>query len=327
MGDARQVHIARWAAHLIDSGYDVTTASLEPITGVPGDCKRIRIPSALPDFVRYPTAVPAVRRIIHRFKPGVINAHFAPNYGVIAAMSGFQPWVLSTWGSDIMLLPQRSAFHSARTRFVINRASYITSDADVMSERLVELGADPKRIITFPFGVDRNIFSPLPRTGTDNSDAPRVLSTRKIESIYNLDIIVAAWPEVAKSLDASTLTIAGTGSLAGKIREEAEQSGAARTIAFVGDITHDGMPRLLREHDIFLSIASSDTTSVSLLEAMACGLFPIVSDIPANREWIRHGENGLLVPPRDSHLLARAIVDAWDDRDLRDAAKKRNADL
>lgn len=43
---------------------------------------------------------------------------------------------------------------------------------------------------------------------------------------------------------------------------------------------------LLYKNDVFISIPSSDSTSVSLLEAMCCGLFPIVSDLPANREWI-----------------------------------------
>ena len=346
LGDARQVHIKRWSRYLIDSGYDVITASLDPIAGVPGRLEQIRIPDFLPDVLRYPMAVPAARRIIRRFSPHLVNAHFTPNYGVIAALSGFQPWVLSTWGSDIMLLPQRSPFHSARTRYVIKRAASITSDADVMSERLVTLGADPNRVVTFPFGVDRNVFYPVETDGarhpggqtTGAADAERektrrrgpaapharVLSNRKHEAVYNIDTIISAWPQVARVLDTPALTVAGTGSLSKKLRASAQ---SAPGIDFTGDVAHENIPALLRKHDIFVSIASSDTTSVSLLEAMACGLFPVVSDIPANREWIRHGKNGLLVPPRDARALADAVVMAWNNHELRLTAKNHNVDL
>jgi glycosyltransferase involved in cell wall biosynthesis len=325
LGDARQVHLKRWSRYLIDADYDVITASLEPVEGIPGKREQIRVPEVLPDCLRYPMAVPAVRGIIRRFAPHLINAHFTPNYGVIAAMSGFRPWVLSTWGSDIMLLPERSPFHMIRTKFVIERADCVTSDAVVMSEKLVTLGATPSRVLTFPFGVDRNVFYPAQRTGT--GDAPLVLSNRKIEPIYNIDTIISAFPGVTSSLAGAKLTVAGSGALAKKLRTEVMRTNAAPSIDFVGDVEHARMPGLLRKHDIFVSIASSDTTSVSLLEAMACGLFPIVSDVPANREWIRDGENGLIVPPRAPDKLARAIIDAWDNKELRNSAKKQNADL
>lgn len=335
MGDARQVHLQRWSRYLIDAGYDVITASLEPMDGIPGNLERIRVPDALPDFLRYPMAVPAVRKIIRRFKPHLVNAHFVPNYGVIAAMSGFQPWVLSTWGSDIMLLPQRSAFHKTRTQFVIKRAACITSDADVMSERLVTLGADPERVVTFPFGVDRGMFYPerehQPGPGAPQQDpggaGPRILSNRKIEDVYNIDTIISAWPEVNRAIPEASLTIAGAGSLADSLRQRSKNLDANRPIEFAGEIAHRDMPGLLRKHDIFLSIASSDTTSVSLLEAMACGLFPVLSDIPANREWVRHGENGFLVRPRDPHALAQTIIDAWNNPGLRNSAEQKNASL
>ncbi len=325
LGDARQVHLKRWSRFLIDTGYDVITASLEPVDGIPGKSEWIRISDVPPDCLRYPMAVPAVRRIIRRFAPHLINAHFAPNYGVIAAMIGHRPWVLSTWGSDIMLLPQRSVFHKMRTEFVIRRADSITSDADVMSQRLAALGADPSRVITVPFGVDRNVFYTARRSGP--GDGPLVLSNRKIEAIYNIATIISAFPEVKRSLRGAALTVAGSGSLSKTLRAEATRSGALTSIDFVGEVDHARMPGLLRKHDIFVSVASSDTTSVSLLEAMACGLFPIVSDIPANREWISHGENGMLVPPRDAEALSHAIIDAWANGKLRDAAKKQNADL
>jgi glycosyltransferase involved in cell wall biosynthesis len=287
--------------------------------------RRITIPRLIPDFARYPLAVFNIRTLLTRFRPDIVNAHFIPNYGVIAALTGFSPWVLSTWGSDVMLLPQKSPFHMWRTRLVIARADAITSDADVMSRRLVELGAQPDRVVTFPYGVDRAAFFPASAPPADGE--PRILCNRKMEAIYNVSTLVDAFAEVSKSLTDAHLTLAGDGAMRRSLEKKAVESGAGSLIRFVGEVPHAEMPDLLRRHELFVSVALSDTTSVSLLEAMACGLFPIVSDIAANREWIEHGVNGFVVSARDSTALARAIVAAWIDRDLREAAKRRNADL
>jgi glycosyltransferase involved in cell wall biosynthesis len=323
LGDARQVHLQRWEIYLRDSGYDVFTASLESVDEIGGPSSRIHIPALLPHFLRYPMAVPAVRRIVKRFEPDLVNAHFLPNYGVIAALSGFVPWVLSTWGSDIMVLPEKTAFHMYRTRRVIQSASYITSDADVMTTKLVELGASPERVVTFPFGVDRSVFHPP--SARDDTSGLRILSNRKLEAVYNIETIIAAFPKVLKREPSAMLTIAGTGDRKGSLSAMAARTTPAKTVHFAGHVAHDDMPDVLRRHDIYVSPTLSDTTSVSLLEAMACGLFPVVSDLPANHEWIEHGKNGYLIPGRDAGRLAEAVIEAWQNGGLRRAAAETNA--
>jgi glycosyltransferase involved in cell wall biosynthesis len=328
LGDARQVHIHRWSRYLDEMGFDVLTLSLEPVKGVVGFRRRIAVPRFLPAFARYPLAVPEIRGILARYRPHVVSAHFVPNYGVIAALIGRAPWVLSAWGSDIMMLPEKSAFHLRRTRFVIRRADYITSDAEVMTRRLVELGARPDRVITFPYGVDRNLFSPAARAPAPaRRGGPAIVCNRKLEPVYNVAAVLDAFADVKRDLPDASLTIAGSGSLARALAQRARRAGLADTVRFTGDVPHDRMPGLLQDHDVFVSVSLSDTTSVSLLEAMACGLFPIVSDIPANREWIEDGLNGAVVDPSDPGAIARAIEAAWENRALREAAAKKNAGL
>jgi glycosyltransferase involved in cell wall biosynthesis len=87
------------------------------------------------------------------------------------------------------------------------------------------------------------------------------------------------------------------------------------------------MPRLdaqLRAAHVYVSTSKSDSTSVSLLEAMAAGCFPVVSDIPANREWVTDGDTALLFPPGDAEALARCLRRAASDAPLRDRAAARN---
>lgn len=324
MGDARQVHLKRWAEYFIDAGYEVASFSLERPDSYPGHIRHLRVPVFLPHFVRYLLAVPAVKDMIRRLDPHVINAHFVPNYGMIAAVAGHKPWVLSTWGSDIMTDPEKSPFHRFRTRHVLHRATRITSDARVMTEKIVSMGVPAGRVITFPFGVDLDKFGP----GTDPLEGgPRILSNRKLAPVYSVDTVIDAFPAVRETLRQAALTVAGDGELRADLTARAERSIARRAIVFVGNVDHDRVPALLKDHHIFVSTALSDTTSVSLLEAMACGLFPIVSDIPANREWIEDGVNGRLVPVQQPMQLAVSIIEAWKDAPLRERALRANLEL
>ena len=84
------------------------------------------------------------------------------------------------------------------------------------------------------------------------------------------------------------------------------------------------MPSFLSEADIYVSTSLHDGTSVSLLEAMAAGVFPIVTDIPANREWITDGENGFLIPKDRETLLASRIIDAIHDKPLLEESQRKN---
>ena len=320
LGDARQVHLRRWALYFSGYGYDVLTVSLENGDGFPTAFHRIQVSEVLPDAVRYPLASVMVRRIAHQFRPDVVSAHFVPNYGLIAALVSPRPWVLSTWGSDVMTDPQKSEFHRRRVGFVMARAAWITSDAEVMSERIRAFGVPAGRILTFPYGVDTATFRPA----TVPASGPRIVTNRKLEPVYSVETVVDAFAAVREALPDAALTIAGEGSRAAALRAQASHSTAATAITFVGNVEHARMPALLQAHHVYVSAARSDTTSVSLLEAMACGLFPVVTDIPANREWITDGVNGRLVPPGEATKFAVAIIDSWRDTELRERAAGTN---
>ncbi len=321
LGDARQVHLRRWASHFAQHGYDVLTLSLEDGDEFPTPFRRIRITSLLPDALRYPLAASVVRGIAGSFRPHVVNAHFVPNYGMIAALVFGRRWVLSTWGSDVMTDPAKSAFHRWRVGFVLRRAGWVTSDAAVMTERIRDFGVPVDRILTFPYGVDVSAFHPERARATTG---PRIVTNRKLEDVYSVETVIDAFAAVREALPDASLTVAGDGSRGAALRGRAQRSPAAAAITFVGAVDHARMPALLQSHHVYVSASRSDTTSVSLLEAMACGLFPVVTDIEANREWIVDGESGRLVPPGEATRLAVAIIDAWRDSELRERALRIN---
>jgi len=99
------------------------------------------------------------------------------------------------------------------------------------------------------------------------------------------------------------------------------------SVDFIGTVGHDRMPALLGRADVFVSTSPSDGNNISLNEAMACGTFPVATDIPANRNWIRDGRNGLLYPCRDVERLADAIVRALQRPEWRTSVMPENWEI
>jgi glycosyltransferase involved in cell wall biosynthesis len=100
--------------------------------------------------------------------------------------------------------------------------------------------------------------------------------------------------------------------------------GIARQVSFLGRQRPAEIAGHLSAADIFVSTSLSDGNNISLNEAMACGAFPVVTDIPANREWINHGENGFLTDAKDPAALTAYLNRALMDGELRSRAAASN---
>src|SRR4029077_1457783 len=120
------------------------------------------------------------------------------------------------------------------------------------------------------------------------------------------------------------LEIAGDGSRRPALERLAAERLPAGGFRLVGRLAPDALAAALQRAEIFLSASRSDSTSLSLLEAMACGAVPVVSDIEGNREWVRGGEGARLFPPGDAAALARALEGALDDPAWRARARAHN---
>ena len=205
------------------------------------------------------------------------------------------------------------------------------SPADLLDRRAEP--ADRRAELVEAPAVLRSSFDKL-RMPQDGEAPPAftILSTRSWEPIYGVDVIAKAFVLAARQRPELRLFMLGNGSLAGELRRifaqtwpgspasSIAQSAAqnAPTVVYPGHIGFADLPRYYRQADLYLSASHSDGSSISLLEAMGCGLPVLVSDIPGNREWViqadRPGQNGWLFPDGDVNALARAIVHAVEER-------------
>ncbi len=318
LANASVVHTRRWVDHFRARGHDVRLYSLEP---GPAGLAMTPLPrSPLPGVLRYPLAVPALRRELTAFQPDLVDAHYVPNYGVMAALAGRRPFSLAAWGSDLLLAAGRHPWQRARARFALTRASLVLCDAENLAEAARRAGAPREHVRVIPWGVDRARFRP----GVTR-ERGLVLSTRMHEPVYDLPVVIEGCARVLATHAHAQLVLAGDGTL----RPALERLAAARLPAgrfrFVGRVEPDELAAWLARAEVAVSASRSDSTSQSLLESLAAGAVPVVSDIAGNREWVHSGASARLFPVGDADALAAAVRAVLDDPAWAAAARERGA--
>jgi len=259
----------------------------------------------------------------------LIHTHWAiPTglIGIIASALSRTPHIVTIHGSDFRLAMESSPLLKRIFIYVCKRANHINCVSEVMRRGIEALGIEGAKISTFPMGVDETFFEAgrnrksIMQKGRDFT----ILSNRNLLPIYNVSLLIRSIPMVLEKESKIRFLIAGDGTEKESLQKEVEYLNVGSFVEFLGRIPHSEMPNLLADTDIYVSTSLYDGTSVSLLEAMACGAFPIVTDILSNREWISDGENGFLIPTEDSSVLAGKIVNAVCNRELFKESSEKN---
>lgn len=326
LAHAPSTHTALWARALAARGHAIRLLSAEP--GAPGPVPTRVVGAGVPlQALRYASARGAVREEIRRFKPDVTVAHFLPNYGFLAALAGARPWMLVCWGSDLLVNAWKTPLHRARARWTLRKADRIHVDAANLARAAEELGAPRDRIWTRAWGVDVSSLAPSEMWSArrERSPALRILWTRQLEDLYDPETFVRALGALGRRGVPFEATIAGSGPLRMGLERLAKREKVADRITWTGWVDRPRITALYRSHHAYVSLSRSDSTSQSLLEAMAAGLVPVVTDIDGNLEWVRHRREGLLVPTGDEEAVASALAEVAKDAASAEAMSERSA--
>jgi glycosyltransferase involved in cell wall biosynthesis len=255
-----------------------------------------------------------------------VHAHFVVEHGFYAAVAGVHPLVVTAWGSDVLVEPRRDVLSRWIARWTIARADAVTSNNAYMARRIGDLGALPAKVHVVTLGADKydleRADASVNRREYGAPRAPVVISTRAHEPLYNIGEIIDAHAMVSRERPDVLLAIAHGGSRTDELRAKAAATRAH--VEFIGTLDRSHFRDALADAAVFVSVPSSDATSVALLQAMAAGAFPIVSDLPSQHELIAHGVNGFLAPLHDPPALARLIEQALADPLLRRTAAETN---
>lgn len=272
-----------------------------------------------------PRLLAGLRGVLRRLKPDLVHAGPIQTCGLLAALTGFRPLLVMSWGFDLMQDAERGPGWRWATRYVLRRASAFTGDCEVTRRKAVAFGVPAEQTVVFPWGVDLEHFSP-PAARRSPSEAFTVFCNRSWEPRYGVDVLAAAFVRAARECPDLRLMLLGGGSQGARIRQILEQGDVGGRVAYLGQVSQADLPRCYHMADLYVSPSHVDGSSVSLMEALACGLPCLVSDIPANQEWIGEAHNGWLFPDGDVEALAAAILRIQRDR-MRLAGVRRAARL
>jgi glycosyltransferase involved in cell wall biosynthesis len=278
-----------------------------------------------------------VRARIAQIAPDLVHAMRIPFEGIVAAKATppAYPLITSVWGNDFTLFAMRHLVIRRQTQQVLDRTDALHCDCARDLRIADEWGFDaarPRIVLPGAGGLQRDRFYPGPASSALAGrfaippGAPLIVNPRGFRGYVRNDVFFKAIPRVLEAQPAAIFACSGT---QGNPTAEKwiKELGIGASVRLLPTISRDEMADLFRLAQITVSPSTHDGTPNTLLEAMACGCFPIAGDIESLREWITDGENGLLCDPADPKALAEVIIRALQDASLRERARAHNQRL
>jgi glycosyltransferase involved in cell wall biosynthesis len=329
LANAKSIHTLRWVKHFAQHGHEVHLISRYALDdndiGNAYFHKLITTRSwvRLISFaVELIPDVTQIKNIIRRVAPDIVHAHWAVEYGLFGALSGFHPFILSAWGGDIEKWPKQSNLIRLGVKLALAKADVILTTSNYLKEYSIEEFDIPKyKVKALPWGVDlslfrssyldeaRNLRSSLGITDTDFV----ILSPRHLQEHYRIDGIVEAIPYIiAEHANVTLIVLQGaaeSGQFENRIESLIEQLDIDRNVKLIRrHLTPQEMAVVYNASDAFISIPKTDQFASSIQEGMACGTIPIVGDLEVYRQYLTDGENALFVDPNNPKDIADKVI-------------------
>ncbi len=266
-------------------------------------------------------AVEALRVVYESIKPHVVHSGPLTDCSYLTAKAGLHPHAAMSWGFDLGREIETDPKALARAEFALANADWFLGDCYAELDKAAELNYDRSRAEIFPWGIDIERFSPAESSLRDNimcDGSFLVLSLRTMEPNYDVETVVRAFLIAVRNEPGMRLILLGDGSQMPKLKAIADSDPNGDKIRFLGRQPNEMLVDYYRSCDLYVSASIVDGSSVSLLEAMGCGIPVLMSAIPGNLEWVRDKENGLLFETGSFEELSQKMVYCCRNRDQLD---------
>jgi glycosyltransferase involved in cell wall biosynthesis len=276
------------------------------------------------------------RRLLAEIQPDLVHALRVPFEGMLASYTPDSiPLAVSIWGNDLTLHAPASPGMRRLTRQTLERADGLLTDVQ-RDQRLARAwgfpAGRPAEVVPGNGGLDltalRQEIQPLPPEleALLPPDLPLAINPRGLRAYARTDTFFRSIPLILERRPELGFVCPGMQNQPQATAWLNRLNLDQRTVLLPA-LPQGQLWGLFRRSAVSLSITTHDGTPNTLLEAMACGSFPIAGDIESLREWIEPGVNGLLVDPGDPAGLAEAVLQALDHPDLRASAAEKNLAL
>jgi glycosyltransferase involved in cell wall biosynthesis len=315
LADSGSAHTQRWALALAERGIEIGLYSFRETDrhwaeNIPNiyflsQEKKTNFAQKLWMKIGYISHLSEVKKAINTFKPDLVHAHYASSYGLIGRLSGFQPFFISAWGSDVMEFPKKNFLFRNLVRKNLLAAQEVFCTSQTLIEHVKSIASIQP--VYLPWGVDISLYHPNTDKKTDNIIT--IGTVKSLEAVYRIDILIRAFSELKKrqKLLSCRLLIVGGGSLETELRNLCRELDLERLVEFTGKLEPQFVPSYHRLIDIFVNVSERESYGVSILEASASGVPVIVSRTGGLTEVVSEGKTGLVVPVNQIGPLADAM--------------------
>ncbi|BAF71060.1 glycosyltransferase [Sulfurovum sp. NBC37-1] len=317
LSDPNSVHTIKWAKSLSENDIEIvifglgnfTVDDYDGITNI--TVKNLNQTIDVEDGkwykIKYLYALPTIKKIIREFKPDIIHAHYATSYGLLGALSSFSPFVLSVWGSDVFDFPHKSFLHKSILKFNLKKADKILSTSHVMKEETNLY--TKKEIEVTPFGIDIEQFKPMKAESLFTQHDIVIGTVKTLQEKYGIEYLIKAFKILSDKYTGLPLKllIVGSGKLEKNLKKLTEKLDIQHKTIFTGKVPFSDVPKYHNMLSVSVSVSNSESFGVAVIEASACAKPVIVSNVGGLPEVIEDGVTGIIVPPRNPEMTAKAI--------------------
>lgn len=322
LADASSTHTKKFCDYFHKKGYEIHVISLNKgniensfVYSLDFDVDKIKNKSAI-SKIGYLTAFFKVKKLVKEIKPDILHAHFASSYGLLGSLLNYKPYILSVWGTDIYEFPKNSMMQKKIINYNLKKADVILSTSKDMA-RETSLYTSKDIHIT-PFGVDVEIFKPLNKKKYSNNKI--IIGTIKnLEERYGIEYLIKAFKKVKDELPNINmgLVIGGEGSKKSRLIELTKDLGIEKDVEFIGYVNQSDIVDIFNKFDIAVFPSLKESFGVAAVEAQACSVPVIATNVGGLPEAIKEGESAILVPPKDDEALKEAILDLIKNEEKR----------
>ena len=239
--------------------------------------------------------VKLLKKAIKQFNPDVLHAHYATSYGLIGSLSGFHPFVISAWGTDVMKFPQKNLINKYILKYNLKKADVICATSNTIKEYLMPV--TNKNVSIIPFGVDTSVFYNKNVNSLFEKKSFVIGCIKALESLYNIDVLIKSFSALKlKHKEKSIkLIIIGVGSHENNLKQLVEKLKLTDDVIFTGRISFSEVSNYFNMIDVLANLSDYESFGVSVIEAMACEKPVIATNTGGLKEIIENDSFGSLV--------------------------------
>lgn len=329
LSDPSSPHTIKWVNSLHQKGIEIFLFGLSKYdpTQYNDDIKieSLRTPESIKakldgNFLKlmYLSAFPRLKKIIKTFKPDILHAHYAASYGLMGALAGFHPFILSVWGIDILTFPNNSVLHKKMIEYSLKKADKVLATSYYLARETNKYVN--KEILITPFGIDTEKFKSKIIDPIFMEDDIVIGTVKSMERKYGIEYLIKSFSLIKKKYKHKNLKLllVGDGSLEDKFKQMIDELGITDSSIITGQIPFNNVADYHNQLSIAVYVSKVESFGVSILESSACEKPVVVSDAGGLPEVVENDVTGFIVKANDIEATTDAIEKLILDKELRE---------